>query len=110
MRRIKILPDGTTRQRQIDGNGRLLFRATELNKQLIRAHAGYGGYHHAGAAGVSRTDVIRAMVADAEREGWITRARYRYGGLYNYALTEAGRNFYRSAIKPQRDAFLGYAN
>lgn len=103
----KVLSDGTTQQRQVDGNGRLLFGANELNKQLVRAGAGYGGYRHVGAAGISRSDVIRAMAADAEREGWITRARYRYGGLYNYALTEAGRNFYRSTIKPQRDAFLG---
>ena len=59
-----------------------------------------------GAAGISRTDVIKAMAAEAEREGWITRERERYGGVYNYALTEDGRNVYRGAIKPQRDAFV----
>ena len=61
-------------KRQVDGDGRLLFRAAELNKQLLRAGAGYGGCRHVGAAGNSRSDVIRAMAAEAESEGWITRA------------------------------------
>ena len=102
----KVMPDGTTQPRESDENGRPVFRAIELNRQLLRAGAGYGGYHHAGAAGVSRTDLIKAMAADAEREGWVSRTRYRYGAIYQYTLTEAGRNYYRRAIKPQRDAFL----
>ena len=104
--KYKIAPDGTRQQRHRDGTGRLVFRADELNNQVLAARAGYGGYYHPGAAGNSRTNVIQAMAAEAVREGWITRERDRYGGVYNYALTEEGRNVYRGRIEPQRNRFV----
>ena len=102
----KVAPDATIGQRQSDTKGRLIFRATELHKQLLASSAGYGGYYHPGAAGSSRTNVIQAMTDEAERQGWVTRERERYGGVYNYALTAKGREAYRDAIKPQRDTFV----
>jgi DNA-binding MarR family transcriptional regulator len=83
-----------------------VFRGYELNQCVLPPRAGYGGYSHPGAAGLGRTNVIRALTGDAEREGWITRERDRYGGVQKYALTEAGREIYRKMIKPQRDAFV----
>ncbi len=82
-------PDGTKHKRQSKMKGRMVFLAAELNNQVLRVSAGYGGYHHAGAAGISRTNVIRAMAAEAERNGWITRERDRYGGVYNYCAHRA---------------------
>ena len=73
---------------------------------MIAATAGYGGYYHPRASSSSRTNLLQAMASEAEREGWITRERDKYGGLYNYALTEGGRNFYRETIEPHRDAFV----
>ena len=83
-----------------------VFRAAELNRCVLPPRAGYGGYSHPWAAGMSRTNVIRALAGDAELEGWITRERDRYGGVYRYSLTETGRDIYRTKIKPQWDAFV----
>jgi DNA-binding MarR family transcriptional regulator len=83
-----------------------VFRAYELNQCVLPPRAGYGGYSHPWAAGLGRTNVIRALAGDAEQEGWITRERDRYGGVHKYSLTEAGRELYRKMIKPQRDAFV----
>ena len=104
--KYKIEPDGTRHERESDKNGRLVFRGKELHKQLVATSAGYGGYFHPRAAGNSRTNVIHAMAAEAEREGWITRERDRYGGTYNYALTENGRDFCRSPHRTARSLRL----
>ncbi len=103
---FKVGPDGTKQRRHSDSKGSKAFRAEELNKQVLPPEAGYGGYCHPAAAGISRTSVIRALAAEAEREGWITRQRERYGGVFNYALTEGGRSIYRDRIAPERDAFI----
>ncbi len=103
---FKIGPDGARQKRCADSKGRKAFRGEELNKQLLPPKAGYGGYCHPSAAGISRTNVIRALAAEAEREGWISRERERYGGVFNYALTDQGRSMYRNRIEPERDAFI----
>ena len=97
---------GTRQERQRDGNGRLVFRMTELSRQFLVPSAGYGGYYHPEPAANSRSDVIKAMAKEAEAEGWINRERERYGGVSNYALTETGRHVYRNTIRPRRDAFV----
>jgi hypothetical protein len=103
---FKVGPGGIKQERCRDRMGRRVFRGGELNKQLLPVSAGFGGCSHPAAAGISRTDVIRAMAREAEREGWIKRDRDRCGGVPNYALTEAGRSVYQNIIAPQRDAFV----
>jgi hypothetical protein len=103
---FKVGPDGTNQRRHADSKGRKVFLAEELNKQVLPPKAGYGGYCHPAAAGISRTSVIRALAEEAERERWITRQRDRYGGVFNYALTEEGKSIYRNRIEPERDAFI----
>jgi hypothetical protein len=83
-----------------------VFRAAELHRCVLPPKAGYGGYGHPWAAGMGRTNVIRALTGAAELEGWITRERARYGGVFRYTLTETGRDIYRTTIKPQCDAFV----
>jgi hypothetical protein len=103
---FKVGPEGTKQKRNEDSKGRKAFLAEELNKQVLPPKAGYGGYCHPSAAGISRTSVIRALTAEAERERWITRQRDRYGGVFNYALTDEGKSIYRNRIEPERDAFV----
>jgi hypothetical protein len=103
---FKIGTAGAKQKRCADSKGRKVFRGEELNKQVLPPKAGYGGYCHPSAAGISRTSVIRALAAEAEREGWISRERERYGGVFNYALTEQGRSIYRNRIEPERDVFI----
>ena len=99
-------PVGTEQHQDAVRNAPRVFRATELNRCVLPPRAGYGGYSHPWAAGLSRTDVIRALAGDAELKGWINRERDRYGGVHRYILTLAGRDVYRKKIKPQRDAFV----
>jgi DNA-binding MarR family transcriptional regulator len=98
--------DGSKQNRDRDSKGRKVFRRTELNKQVLPPKAGYGGYCHPSAPGISRTSVTKALADEAEREGWITRERDRYGGVHNYALTDEGRSVYRTRIAPERDTFI----
>ena len=103
---VEVGPGGVKQERCRDRLGRRVFRGGELNKHLLPVRAGFGGYAHPAAAGISRTDVVRAMAREAEREGWITRDRDRCGGVPNYAVTEEGRSTYQNIIEPQRDAFV----
>lgn len=101
-----VEPDGTVLQRQRESTGQAFFRATELCEHMIPAYAGFGGYHHPRASSNNRAQVVKEMAKDAEREGWVTRERFRYGGMFKYALTEGGRTVYREMIAPERDVFV----
>ena len=50
--------DGITQRQNEDGEGRAVFRATELHNQLIPASAGFGGYYHPRASSNSRTQLV----------------------------------------------------
>jgi hypothetical protein len=101
-----VEPDGTMLPRQRESNGRAFFRASELCEHMIPLRAGFGGYHHPRAPSNNRAQLLKEMAKDAEREGWISRERARYGGTYNYALTQGGRELYQETIAPQREAFV----
>lgn len=101
-----VEPDGTMPPRPSESNGQAFFRASELCEHMVPLRAGIGGYHHPRAPSNNRSQLVKEMARDAEREGWIRREQGRYGGIYKYALTESGRHVYREKIAPQRDAFV----